>query len=308
METIRFDYLNTFLTVVRTQSFSIAAKELRISQGTVSHHIAALEAYFGAELFKRSANGVDVTDAGAILKETAEKMLRQASDARVKISQINRVLQGTISIAASTIPEEYILPGLMADFQKKNPAVKFKIKAQDSLSSLSSLQVNDVDFAAVGTKAGFEEKFDFLPIGEDQLVLIVACNHELAQRKSVRLEEVAKYPVVLREETSGTRLELQKLLEAHQVSFEDVALEVGSTSSVITAVSEGRGVSVISSLAAVKAQAAGLVTVVPIVDFSASRQLYMARPKKPMLKPAEAFWEFCKAYRYKPKTVVCPES
>jgi len=308
METIRFDYLNTFLTVARTHSFSIAAKELKTSQGTVSHHIAALEAFFGAELFKRSANGVIVTDAGAILKEAAEKMLRQATDAKAKISQINRTLQGTISIAASTIPEEYILPGLMAEFHKKNPGVKFKIKAQDSLSSLSSLQIDDVDFAAVGTREGFEEKFDFLPIGEDQLVLIVACNHELARSKSVRLEEAAKYPVVVREETSGTRLEIEKLLEAHNASFEDIALEVGSTSSVITAVSEGRGVSVGSSLAASKAQAAGLVTVVPIMGISGGRQLYMARPKKPMLKPAEAFWEFCKAYKYKPKTVTCPES
>ncbi|HEX7481893.1 MAG TPA: LysR family transcriptional regulator, partial [Candidatus Bathyarchaeia archaeon] len=40
METIRFDYLNTFLTVARTRSFSVAAKELKTSQGTVSHHIA----------------------------------------------------------------------------------------------------------------------------------------------------------------------------------------------------------------------------------------------------------------------------
>ena len=54
METIRFDYLNTFLTVARTHSFSVAAKELKTSQGTVSHHIAALEEYFDAELFKRT--------------------------------------------------------------------------------------------------------------------------------------------------------------------------------------------------------------------------------------------------------------
>ena len=86
METIRFDYLNTFLTVARTHSFSVAAKELKTSQGTVSHHIAALEEYFDAELFKRTANGVEVTDAGATLKETAEKILQQAQDAKAKIS------------------------------------------------------------------------------------------------------------------------------------------------------------------------------------------------------------------------------
>lgn len=309
METIRFDYLNTFLTVARTHSFSIAAKELKTSQGTVSHHIAALEEFFDAELFKRATGGVEVTDAGAILKEAAEKMLQQATDAKAKISSAKRTLSGTIRITASTIPEEHVLPGLICEFQKKYPDVKFKIRAQDSLNSLGSLQSNDAEFAGVGTMQGFEEKFDYLPIGEDQLVLITACNHPLAKNKIVKLIEAQKYPAVIREETSGTRLELEKLLEANKISFDDVtiALEVGSTESTITAVSEGRGISVISSIAAAKAQAAGLVTVIPIAEVKSSRKLYMARPKRAMLKPAEAFWEFCKVYKFKNQAVTCPK-
>ena len=113
METIRFDYLKTFLTVARTHSFSVAAKELETSQGTVSHHIAAIEEYFDAELFKRTANGVDVTEAGATLKETAEKILQQTQEAKAKISTAKQNLSGTIKIAASTIPEEHIIPSLI---------------------------------------------------------------------------------------------------------------------------------------------------------------------------------------------------
>ena len=220
METIRFDYLKTFLTVARTRSFSLAAKELKISQGTVSHHIAALEAYFDAELFKRAANGVEVTDAGATLKETAEKILQHAQEAKTKISTAKLSLSGTIRIAASTIPGEHIIPSLIAEFQKKYPHVKFKVKAEDSLNSLNSLQTNNADFAAVGTMQGFEEKFDFLQIGEEQLVLIVPCNHELVQNKTVRLKEILVYPFVNREETSGTRKEIESLLEksGHQRS------------------------------------------------------------------------------------------
>ncbi len=195
METIRFDYLNTFLTVARTHSFSLAAIELKTSQGTVSHHIAALEEYFDAELFKRTATGVDVTDAGATLKETAEKIIRQTHEAKAKISAAKQTLSGTIKIAASTIPEEHIIPGLIAEFQKKHPEIKFKIAAQDSLTSMSSLQTNSADFAAVGTILGFEEKFDFVEIGEEQLVLIVGCKHELADRKTVKLAENHRIPL-----------------------------------------------------------------------------------------------------------------
>ncbi|MGD6852279.1 MAG: selenium metabolism-associated LysR family transcriptional regulator [Candidatus Bathyarchaeia archaeon] len=309
METIRFDYLNTFLTVARTRSFSIAAKELKTSQGTVSHHIAALEQYFDAELFKRSAGGVELTEAGGTLKEAAEQIIQEALNAKAKISSAKQILSGTIRIAASTIPEEHIIPGLIAEFRKKHPEIKFKIKAQDSLTSLASLQANDADFAAVGTIGGFEEKFDFLPVGEEKLVLIVPCNHILAEKKMVKLSEALKYPFISREETSGTRLEIEKLLANNKIALSTlkVVYELGSTESVVTAVSEGRGVSIISSIAAAKAKAAGLVVVVEIAEAKDARKFYVARGKRALLKPAEVFWGFCKSYRFKNQAIACPK-
>ncbi len=310
METIRFDYLNTFLTVARTHSFSLAAKELKTSQGTVSHHVAALEEFFDADLFKRTANGVEVTESGATLKEAAERILQQANEAKAKISTAKQTLSGTIRIAASTIPEEHIIPSLIAEFQKKYREIKFKIKAQDSLTSLASLQSNDADFAAVGTILGFEDKFDYLQVGEEQLVLIVPCNHELADRKTVKLAEAANYPFINREETSGTRREVEKLIEHNKITLTSlkVALELGSTESVVTAVSEGRGISIISSIAAAKAQAAGLVKVINIAEARNPRILYMARPKRALLKQSEAFWEFCKGYMFKSQAVACAKN
>lgn len=310
METIRFDYLNTFLTVARTHSFSIAAKELKNSQGTVSHHIAALEEYFDAELFKRTANGVEVTDAGATVKDAAEKILGEAQEAKAKISTAKQKLSGTIRITASTIPEEHLIPSLIAEFRKKYSNVNFKINAQDSLTSLASLQVNDADFAAVGTLQGFEDKFDYIKLGEEQLVAIMPCNHEIANRKTVKLSEIVNYPFINREETSGTRKEIERLLVNNKIPIEklQIALELGSTESVITAVSEGRGLSIISSIAAEKAQAAGLVRAARIEEAKDPRKLYLVRQKKQLLKPLETFWGFCKEYRFKNKAIVCASS
>ena len=308
METIRFDYLKTFLTVARTHSFSLAAKELKTSQGTVSHHIAALEQYFDAELFKRAQYGVDLTEAGTTLKQTAEKILQEAQEAKARISTAKQDLSGTISIAASTIPEEHIIPSLIGEFQKRYPAVKFKIKTEDSLTSLSSLQAGNVDFAAVGTIQGFEEEFDFLQVGQEELILIVPCNHPLAKQETVKLTEITKFPFVSREETSGTRKEIERLLENSKtpVGQLKVALELGSTESVMTAVSEGRGVSIISSIAAKKAQAAGLIKVVKITEAAKNpRKLYIAKSKGPLLKVSEAFWAFCKEYKFKNQSVAC---
>jgi LysR family transcriptional regulator, transcriptional activator of the cysJI operon len=295
---MRLDYLKTFLTVAKTRSFSIAAKELNLTQGAVSHHIAALEEYFDAELFKRAVNGVEVTDAGAILAETAEKTLSEVENAKAKISATKQKLAGTIKINASTIPSEHIIPRLVSEFQKQYPDVKFKIKAEDSVDSLLNLQAGDVDFAAVGTIKGYNEKLEAIELGEEELVLIVPLGHELATQESVKLGEILNYPYINREETSGTRKEIERMFEDAKISASKLktAMELASTESVVTAVSEGQGVSIISSIASKKAVAAGLVKVVRIGGVDSTRKLYMVRPKRALMKISEAFWEFCKKY------------
>ena len=295
---MRFDYLKTFLTVAKTHNFSVAAKELELTQGAVSHHIAALVEYFDADLFKRAANGVEVTDAGAILAEAAEKMLAEVKQVKVEISATKSILSGTIKIAASTIPSEYLIPSLVAEFQKNHTRVKFRIKAEDSVNSLLKLQADDVDFAAVGTLEGFGEKLEAIEIGEEELVLIVPNSHALASRKSIKPHEILKYPYINRAETSGTRKEIERLLESTGFSPINLktALELASTESVITAVSEGRGISVISSIASKRAQAAGLVKVLHLQGVNSTRKLYMVRPKRPLVKTSEVFWNFCKKY------------
>ena len=301
-ENIRLEHLKTYLTVVRTQSFSTAAKALGTSQGTVSNHVAALEEYFDAQLLKRTVKGVEVTDAGTIFAETAEKILHDIEEVKAQISLTNHKLKGVIKIAASTIPEEHLLPSLIAEFQKKHPDIKFKIKTEDSVSSMSSLQANEVDFAATGSMRGYTEKFDAIEIGREELVVIVPCGHELSLRKSVRLEELLKYPYVNREETSGTRAEIEHIFESSGIPASKLktSLELGSTESVITAVSEGRGISILSSIAAKKAQAADLVSILKLEKANSTRKLYLLRPKKNLLNIAEAFWDFCKARTSKP--------
>jgi len=293
---MRFDYLKTFLTVAKTRSFSVAARELGITQGAVSHHVAALEEYFEAKLFKRASDGVEYTEAGAILAETAERILEEVERAKVNISSTKNELGGTIRIDASTIPGEHIIPRLVAEFQKKHQGVKFRIKAEDSINSLQDLRAGEADFAAVGTIKGYEEKLEAIEIGEEELVLIVPSNHELAYRKSIKPAEILNYHYVNREETSGTQKEIERLLQSSGVSPSKLktTMTLASTESVITAVSEGRGISIISSIASKNAQAAGLVKILHIQEVNSTRKLYMVRSNKPLVKVSEAFWEFCK--------------
>ncbi len=140
------------------------------------------------------------------------------------------------------------------------------------------------------------DKYEAIEVEEDKLVLIVPSNHELSKRKSIKLNEILKYSYINREESSGTRQEVEKMLNDSKIPLSSLntKLELGSTEAVITAVSEANGVSIISSIAAQKAQAAGLVKIVNFQDINATRKLYMIKPKRPLSQAAEAFWEFCK--------------
>jgi DNA-binding transcriptional LysR family regulator len=304
---MNLEYLKTFLTIIKSHSFSAAAIELNLTQGAVSHHIATLEKYFDAELFNRTSNGVELTTAGTILAETAKKILAQVDNAKITIASTKEKLTGMVKINVSSIPGEHIIPSLIAEFQKTNPNIKFKIKAEDSLNSLINLQAGEADFAAVGTIKGYGNKLDVIEIGEEELVLIVPNKHELANRKSVALAEVTKYPYINREDTSGTRIEIEGMLEEKGISISELktTLELGSTEAVITAVSECRGIGIISSIASKKAQAAGLVKVVRIEGASSKRKLYMVKPKRQLQKISEVFWNFCEEYTFKNTRDAC---
>ena len=88
------------------------------------------------------------------------------------------------------------------------------------MTSLNSLLKKAVDFAAVGTTQGFEQEIDFTQIGEDRLVLITPNDHKIGNRKAVNLKEIAQYPLIHRQETSGTRREIEKLFENNKIQLD----------------------------------------------------------------------------------------
>jgi DNA-binding transcriptional LysR family regulator len=292
---LRLDYLKTFLTVLETGGFLAAAKKLGVSQATVTNHVAILENFFEAKLFDRTVKGAELTEAGKILKVSAEKILGEIEKAKSQISILKGRTVELVRIAASTIPGEHLLPSIIAEFKKEHPMAKFEVRIMDTGNALSCLKNETVDFAAVGSLIGCENDFEKLELGEEELVLIVPKNHGLGKKQTVKLNEILKYPYINREEASGTRKETERILLEAKIPPQklNVVLELGSTQAVITAVSEGKGISIISSIAARKAEKSGLIKTVKISNAKTIRKLYLLRQKKELNKTCELFWKFC---------------
>lgn len=115
------------------------------------------------------------------------------------------------------------------------------------------------------------------------------------KKESIKLSEILKYPYINREETSGTRIEVERMLKEAGIPPQklNTVLELASTQAVITAVSEGIGVSVISSIAAQKAENAWLIKALRIEQVKSTRKFYLLKPKKELNKICQTFWNFC---------------
>ncbi|WXG40666.1 MAG: selenium metabolism-associated LysR family transcriptional regulator [Candidatus Freyarchaeum deiterrae] len=294
---MRIDFLKTFLEVVSAGSFLEAAKRLKVTQATVSNQIASLEEYFGVKLFVRTRDGAYLTEEGKILNKRAQQILGLVNITNKEISNSSEKLRGIIKIAASTTPGENILPIIAGSFKKEHPEVDIEIEIGDTGTSLKKLAEGRVDFAAIGSLMDTQNMFETKVIVRERLVIITSVNHELSNKKALELSEILNYPFVSREQASGTRNEINKIFTEQHIDPKklDIILELGSTGAVITAVSEGIGISIVSSIAAEKAKAAGLVNIVEIKNARNWRELFLVRQKKPEYpETLEKFWESVK--------------
>ena len=152
--TIDFDLrqLEVFCKVVELQSFSKAADAVFLAQASVSERIANLEKIIGTRLLDRLGRQVVPTKAGKILYKHGKLLLDMKKTAALELEDFLGIKKGKISIGGSTIPGEYILPGILNDFQKltlkpalpkvnekeKNGKEK-KVKSGQKLTLLSKL-------------------------------------------------------------------------------------------------------------------------------------------------------------------------
>ena len=290
---MRIDFLRTFLEVVSAGSFLEAAKRLHVTQATVSNQIASLEKYFGVKLFVRTRDGAYLTEEGKILNKRARQILDFVNITKKEIMNSSEKLRGIIKIAASTIPGEHILPIIAGSFKKSYPEVDIEIEIGDTGTSTEKLAEGHADFAAVGSLMDTQSIFDTKVIARERLVIITAVNHELSDKKFLDLSEILNYPFVSREPSSGTRNEINKIFNEQNIDPNKlkIVLELGSTGSVITAVSEGIGISIVSSIAAEKAIVAGLVNIIEIKNARNWRELFLVRQKKSEYPEIlEKFW------------------
>lgn len=260
---MNFKKLEAFISVLEKRSFSEAAAALKSSQPAISIKIKNLEEELGIELLDRGRSGVHPTRAGILVYQTAKEIMGRWGQLEDDLLGFQDTLTGTLTIGASTIPGTYLLPGWIKKFRTLYPKVDVKIEINDSRKILNKLFDHQIDVGIVGLHQQ-SAKMITKAVASDSLVLIVPVEHEISQSSHLDFNLLKKFDLVLREEGSGTRKEMEEYLEINGSSLADFnsSISIGSSEAVISAVEADLGISFISKLAAVPAVKANRVKMI----------------------------------------------
>ena len=160
--------LEAFTAVVDCKSFSKAARQLYLTQPTISAHVAALEKELDTRLIVRTTKKLNVTTQGYQLYDYAMAMLKIRDNI---VNEFTGSHKKIIELGASTIPSSYILPEVLSAFGHLNPDIYFHSKLSDSMGVIEQVQNGSLDFGMVGTTID-DPDLIFVPFLEDELVIV----------------------------------------------------------------------------------------------------------------------------------------
>ncbi|MFA5866678.1 MAG: selenium metabolism-associated LysR family transcriptional regulator [Actinomycetota bacterium] len=286
---MNISYLNTFITVVEARSFSAAARLLGLSQPAVSFQVQALEKELGAVLLERRGAGLALTAAGETVLIAAGRIVKNYEELVLSVNTARDMVTGHLVLEASTIPGEYIVPGLIGVFKEKYPKIDVTLNISDSGEVVRQVLARAADVGFTGALPDKSVKgLKTMVLAEDNLVLMVPASHALAGRKSAPIKAVLDQTFIMREPGSGTRKTFERSLKDAGLKPNDIkiSMELDSNQAVISAVEANLGIAVLSSWPAKKAARLGGVAVLTVSDLNLKRDLYAvydsSRPETPL--------------------------
>lgn len=269
--------LELLLCVVRLGSLGRAAAELGVTQPAASARIRSMERQIGVALLERSPRGSRPTEAGALVAEWAVQVIEAAQALEAGIGALRERRDGQLRVVASLTVAEYLMPGWLVALHEASPGTAVTLRTANSTAVAEQVLAGQADVGFVeGTRtaAGLSGAV----VAADRLVVVVAPRHAWARRRSgIAAEELARTPLVLREQGSGTREVLDRALAGYGGTAPPL-LELASTTALKAAAITGAGPAAVSELAVADELASGRLVEVPVPDLDLRRPLRAVWP------------------------------
>ena len=280
--------LKTFLAVAEERSFSRAAAKVHRTQPAVSQAVRRLEVDLGEQLFDRSSKTGTLTDAGRVLQNYGQRLVRLAEETESAMRELRDLRRGRVLIGANEAAVHTLLP-LVARFRQRHSEIVIDVRRVPARQIAVEVQQGSLDFGAL-TFHPAESGLLEVPVGSDELVLLVYPGHPLAGRRQVKMDELAAEPVVAHNDPSPARERVLRMFEQRHIALK-MMIALPSLDGIKRAVELKLGVALLPRRCAITEIASGRLVAVPVVGISRRRPITLVCRRVHRSHASDAFLE-----------------
>ena len=242
---IDFELYKIFYTVAKHSNITKAAESLYISQPAVTMSIKKLEDLLNTTLFVRNKRGVTLTTEGKVLYEHVASAIDNIKIGENRLASLKTLESGSIRIGIGTTLTKYFLMPHLEKFHKKYPKISINIDTSMTSEVLKKLDEGKLDIAIIANDTDNIKNFNVQEIKDIQYSFICNNNYKELLNKSLTLEEINSYPLLLQHSHTNTRRNLDKFASKNGLVISS-DIELSSYALVIEFTKIGMGIGFIA--------------------------------------------------------------
>ncbi|MGG7059153.1 LysR family transcriptional regulator [Clostridium nigeriense] len=285
---MNLNHLNYFRVLAKLEHYTQAADKLSITQPSLSHAMSSLEKDLGTYLFEKQGRNIKLTKYGKIYFEYVDRALSELERGEKKLKELTNVSTGTIELGYIYTLGPTFVPMLIKKFvtMEENQNIKFVFGQGTTKTLIEELKNEKFDMVLCSYVEN-EEEVDFIPIENEELVVIVANEHPLAKNDNIDLRDLEDYPFIGFSEKSGIRPIINKLFSKVDLK-PNIVCEVEEDNAVAGLVEINYGIAVVPKISSLKNYN---IKVLPIINPTHERFIYLATLKNRYLTPSVSLFK-----------------
>lgn len=281
--------LQIFRAVAQDLSYTRAAEVLNLTQPAVFTQVRHLEEQIGSPLIERIGKRLYLTAAGVAVQAAARTVLQEIDRLDMELAELQGMVRGRLRLAVVSTAK-YDIPPRLGVFCAAHPGIDVALTVTNREAVLARFAANEDDLYVLGTPPDHlgAEALRFAP---NPLVLIAPPNHPLAAQPGLTVDQVARWPFLMREPGSGTRIATEAFFAARGAAL-TVRMELGANEAIKQAVMAGLGLAVLSRGTVDLELRHGLLVMLDLAGMPLQRHWFVAWPAgKRLSVAARAFVE-----------------
>lgn len=293
---ISLKQVKAFVKVAQCRNYAEAAERLHVSQPALSIAIRNLEQTIGGALFSRSTRKVELTPEGQEFFPVAKRLLQDWEEACSDLNNLFSLQKGKLTIAVMPSFADTMLPKVLLAFHDSYPNISISVQDVVMESAMSAVRDSRAELG-ITFESDTLDGLDFLPLFDNDCVLICQPEHELALQTEVNWGEISDFPFVAMNWGSTMRRWIDEASVQHNLTL-NITAEAGQLVTLGQFVSVGMGVSVVPALCRTQMENKGLVCR-PIRNSGLIKQVGIVRRQRGSLSvAANAFMELLLAEKF----------